>query len=161
MNCHVTRPGFELKVAEYGAGIVFNGTLANDHPFALAVTLVSFESSNCCGDVFLLAPQSTPDRDTDQELAPIVPVVVQVVLEFAEKSSLKTTVGDMIADGSFWSDSVDLASAMPLRNKPVIIVLSAETVSTTGNPKDTIASRATAARDMAILFIRRPLEREV
>ena len=42
------------------------------------------------GAVFLLAPQSSPERATDHALELMTPLVVQALLVFVEKSSLKT-----------------------------------------------------------------------
>ena len=76
LNVQVIKPVFELKIVLYGDEKEDIPVLAKIQPLALPVVPTSLVSSSCCGEIFLLAPQSAPLRVTLQTLAPIAPVVV-------------------------------------------------------------------------------------
>ena len=79
MKVHVTTPGLELNVVLYGLANDDEAVLANAKPITLAAAVASFVSSNCSGNVFLLAPKSwpaVPPVITLHALAPIGPEVV-------------------------------------------------------------------------------------
>lgn len=70
--------------------------LAKTQPARLVVS-TSFVNSSCSEEVFLLTPQSAPEKTVDarltlHELRPIEPLFVQFALVFALKSSEKTVV---------------------------------------------------------------------
>jgi hypothetical protein len=80
LNSQVTSPGLLDSVDVHGEAKPDVAVEAYTQPFTFPVAPTSFVSSSCAGDVLILAPQSAPERVTDQDDDPMVPDVVHAVL---------------------------------------------------------------------------------